>query len=404
MPSFNSSLSPCDNKLMNKLPKIMRFHLAATAGVLAFCCSSMAAPVTPPPAVASSAVRENAYPVHEVDFPNGTRGIPGIPFWQESGFRPVTLDLYLPPSDHHKPSAGFPFVVYIHGGGWLGGDPQRTGAFVDFPGVLASLAERGYAVASVGYRLSGEARFPAQIRDIKAAVRWIRLHASNYGIDPARAMAWGVSAGGHLAALAALSCGATELEPQPDEPAGRPAVEPKPVLIGAGSVSDCIQGAVAWYGVFDLATLVGTWAGQKFAAGQDPRAPVWQLLGCREPHCRTEDMAAASPVGYVDAGDPPMLLIVGSDDTTVPTAQTLEMADRLKSRGVSHELLVIPNVNHSFIGPTREATRRANLGALTATFEFIDKTLGKRVEQPSRSISPTDPLSGPLVKTKPNRN
>src|SRR6185312_15847831 len=83
----------------------------------------------------------------------------------------------------------------------------------DWPGVLASVAGRGYVVASVEYRLSGEARFPAAIQDVKAAIRWLRTHASQYGIEPRRAVIWGGSAGGQLAALAGTTCGIAALEP-----------------------------------------------------------------------------------------------------------------------------------------------------------------------------------------------
>jgi hypothetical protein len=110
----------------------------------------------------------------------------------------------------HHPPVGFPLVLCIHGGGWMGGDSHRNGPFVDFPGVLASLSARGYVVASIEYRLSSEAQFHAQAQDVKAAIGFFRLNALKYGIDPARAAAWGLSAGGHLAGLDPVSCKALE--------------------------------------------------------------------------------------------------------------------------------------------------------------------------------------------------
>lgn len=107
-----------------------------------------------------------------------------------------------------------------------------------------------------------------------------------------------------------------------------------------------------------------------------PEAPEWQLLGCFANECKPKQIAAASPVTYVDRKDPPMLLIVGTEDTTLPHQQTLEMAQKLNSAGVKHELIVLPDVNHSFIGKTPEQTRDANLKALAATFKFIDQTIG----------------------------
>ena len=110
----------------------------------------------------------------------------------------------------------------------------------------------------------------------------------------------------------------------------------------------------------------------------DAGAPEWRLLGCFSRACTPTQLAAASPVSYVDRNDPPVLLIVGGEDTTVPTKQTLEMAETLTAAGVKHDLIVLPGVNHSFIGGTAQATRDANLKALAATFEFIDRHIGDR--------------------------
>lgn len=316
------------------------------------------------PEVGAAAATADRYPSRTIDFPNGVSGIPGAVYGQPEGYRPLTLDLYLPPTSLARPAGGFPLVLYIHGGGWMGGDAHRSGPFVDFPGVLALLASRGYVVASMEYRLSGEARFPAQIQDVKAAVRWLRLHAGKYGIDPTRAVAWGASAGAHLASLAAVSCNVPGLAPAPDA---------KPDPGGAAAVSDCVQGAVAWYGVFDLATIAAQ-ARQAGALSRDvPEAPEWRLLGCFARECPKKLLAAASPAAYVDSKDPPMLLIVGAADTAVPHQQSLEMAEKLKAAGVEHELVVLPGVDHGLIGKTQAQTEDANLKALGATFQFIDQ-------------------------------
>jgi acetyl esterase/lipase len=201
---------------------------------------------------------------------------------------------------------------------------------------------------------------------VKAAIRRLRADASKYGIDPARAVAWGVSAGGHLAALAAVSCNAAALEP---------------AMPGAAKASDCLQGAVAWYGVFDLATIAAQARRDKGLSRDVRDAPEWRLLGCFASKCKKGRIAAASPVTYVDGNDPPMLLIVGDADRTVPYHQTLEMADKLTAAGVSHDLMVLSGVGHSFIGNTPEQTRDANLKALDATFRFIDQTLGRAPRQ-----------------------
>jgi acetyl esterase/lipase len=330
---------------------------------------------SPIPEISAGNTRVDHYPAHTANFPNGVQGIPSVIYWQPIGYRALTLDLYLPPGSVPRPATGFPLVVYIHGGAWLGGDAHLSGPFVDFPGVLASLSARGYVVASVEYRLSGEAKFPAQVQDVKAAIGWLRINASKYGIDPARAMTWGVSAGGYLAGLAAVSCNAAGLEPKQTGQAHAPA--PVADSVTSSNVSDCVQGAVTWFGVFDMAT-IGDQAKEDKAMSRDAAdAPEWQLLGCfGNNKCDPKRIASASPVTYVDKNSSPMLLIVGTEDTLVPYHQTLEMAEKLKSAGIRHELIVLPGINHGFIGKTPEETRDANLKALDATFRFIDQTIG----------------------------
>ena len=317
-------------------------------------------------------VEEDRYPAHEVTFANGVRSLPCIVYGRPTGYRPLTLDLYLPPTTVERPDKGFPLVVFIHGGAWMRGDSRRSGPFVDFSAVLAALSANGYVVASVNYRLSGEAVFPTPVQDVKAAIRWLRSRASQYGIDPALAIAWGESAGGHLASLTAVSCNAAALDDKD--------LSTSTVLATRIETSSCIQGSVAWYGVFDLATIADQ-AREDSAMSRDDRdAPEWRMLGCFGPSC-SQAQATASPVSYVDAGDPPMLLIVGTEDKTVPYHQTLEMAEKLTSAAVAHELIVIPEVNHLFIGKTQEQTREANLRALDATFQFIDKATKTYTEE-----------------------
>ena len=207
---------------------------------------------------------------------------------------------------------------------------------------------------------------------MKAAIRWLRLNAAKYGIDPARAVTWGESAGAHLAALAAVSCRAPGLEPEEAIKSGAGAT-PDIALV---DVSDCVQGAVSWFGVFDIATITDQARKTKALSRDLPEAPEWRLLGCFAAKCRRKQIAAASPASYVDPSDPPMLLIAGSEDTIVPHRQTLAMAEKLRSAGVKHELIVLAGVGHHFLGKTLEQTRDANLKALEATFRFIEQTTG----------------------------
>jgi acetyl esterase/lipase len=333
------------------------------------------AQVPPPqPAVADHLNIPDRYPDDDATFANGVRGIPGVVYSEPVGYRQLTLDLYLPARSTERPATGFPLVVYIHGGAWLTGNSRRLRPFVDFPGVLASLASKGYVVASLEYRLSSEARFPAQIQDVKAAIRWLRANASTYGIDPTRVVTWGVSSGGHLATLAAASCNVPSLAPVQIRATYSP--DAASDSLSSESVSDCVQGAVAWYGVFDFSTISAQAKTRNAMSREVPTAPEWRLLGCFASECTVQQVSAASPVTYVDAKSPPMLLIVGDQDALVPFDQTLEMAGKLKAANVAHDLIVLPGEDHSLKGKTPEQTRDANTKALEATFAFIDRVIG----------------------------
>lgn len=133
----------------------------------------------------------------------GVRMLAGVPYAGLPGARPLELDLWLPPIAEGPAPRPFPAVVFLHGGGWRQG--SRHGAGPAYAGATPHpfelVARAGIAVASVDYRLSGEATFPAQLHDAKAAVRWLRSRAGDVGVDPDLIAAWGESAGGHLALL-----------------------------------------------------------------------------------------------------------------------------------------------------------------------------------------------------------
>jgi acetyl esterase/lipase len=289
---------------------------------------------------------DDPYPDHHVSYPGGVTGLPDLTYQILPGWRPMKLDLYLPPASFKGPR---PTVMFIHGGGWTGGGPRLSGAFDNWPTVLAAMSARGYVVAAVSYRFSGEAPSPAAIQDVKAAIRWLRANSAKYRVDKARVMTWGGSAGGQLAALAATSCGVAALEPAGTAP--------------AAAESDCVQGAVTWYGIFDFRTMPLN------------RRPA-PYLGCTEGVCSEEKLRQPSAAAYVSAKSPPMLMIHGSVDTTVPVNQSQDFAKTLQAAGVRGELLVIPDVNHSFIGKTPEATRAASRQALARTVDFIDSVIG----------------------------
>lgn len=332
----------------------------------------------PPPAIGTAPTSVDRYPERSIAFKGGVTSLPDQVYVQHPGFRPQTLDIYLPPATVPKPRQGFPLILHVHGGGWSAGDARKAGAIVDLPGLFAQLAGRGYVVASLNYRLSGEAPFPAAAQDVKMALRWLRSRADRYRMAPDRAAIWGGSAGGHLAGLAAVSCNLPTLNPLKEkladaaEPGG--AAAPQEATRAAdgkralAAASECVQAAVTWYGVFDFATLD--------AQSGRPAIPE-PFLGCSDGDC-TEAIKAASPITYVTSASPPMLLIHGTADRTVPFAQSTEMATALKAAGVPVTLIPLPGIDHSFIGKTPEATRTATLQALAATFDFFDRTVGSR--------------------------
>ena len=127
------------------------------------------------------------------------RRMADIRYGEVLGYRPLELDLYLPQAD-----GPVPVIVYVHGGGWLRGSRRDPPPLVDAD-FYDQIAAQGFAVAAIDYRLSGEAPFPAPLKDVRHAVRWIRDHAASYGLDADRVFLWGDSAGGHLALLAALT-------------------------------------------------------------------------------------------------------------------------------------------------------------------------------------------------------
>lgn len=325
----------------------MAFEIAvAGLAVLPSCAVAATGERTFP--VEAAAVLDDRYPRQLQSWPEGVTSEADIPYSTIPGFRPLVVDIYVPPRE----AGPRPLILFIHGGGWVGGHTRHSGPLADFPATLAALAAEGFVVASLEYRLAGEAAFPAQLEDARAALAFLKGKAGHYGIDPARTGVWGGSAGGHLAALTALTCGAAVSR------SGQ-----APQLDG----SECVQAAAIWYGVFDFAALA---AGRP--DGRDGAAAL--LLRCAD-DCGAQDYGLASPLTYLDAGDPPFLLIHGEDDAVVPVAQSHLAETRMHNSGVPVEAIYIPGVNHSFIGAELEQTRAATLLAVNATFDFFHARL-----------------------------
>jgi acetyl esterase/lipase len=333
----------------------MKLALIIRRLILSACCATaahtaLALPVRNFP-VAAKPLLEDTYPERVVHFPRHVTGYADVVYQQLPGFRPQIVDIYKP-----EGKAAHPLILFIHGGGWVSGHTRHSGALANFPQVLARLASEGFVVASLEYRLSGEAPFPAQLQDTRAALRFLKSHASLYGIDPSRTGIWGGSAGGHLAALAALSCGDWSLDAVPNAPAQ----------------SECVQAAATWYGVYDFAPMLARQA----ASASAPRAEN-QFLHCVPAECAAERIAQASPLTYINTKSPPFLLIHGEADKTVPVEQSRMAEAKLRAAGVPVKALYIPDVDHSFIGKTPEQTRSATVQATNATFDFFHKILDK---------------------------
>ena len=313
-----------------------------------FCCGPvLAAGPSPVPdfEVANQLVPRDPLPEREIRWGDGSTVMTDVVYSTVPGYRPLHLDIYRASID----AAPRPLVVFVHGGGWWTANQRAASAFLDFPAVLANLAQRGYVVASIEYRLSGEASFPAQLHDLREAVRFLHANAARFGIDPAKVVLWGMSAGAQLGALGAVSCGTSSGGSSDRLPGGE---------------SNCVQGFVGWFGPYDL---------DAYLRETKNDTSVRALLHCGADACAPAALADASPIRFVDGKDPPVLLIHGTDDQQVLPAQSKVFAERLRTAGVQADVLLVPGVGHGFIGTTPAATRDASRQALSATFDFFDR-------------------------------
>jgi len=311
-----------------KLRKLLLVSVALFA-------SARAAPLSVPPTVPQlfSFPLPAAGSASALHFANGAEMLGDITYETIPGYRPLKLDVYVPSAV--KPARPLPLVIWVHGGGWEIGNPRADWTYGDWTQVLARLSARGYIVAGVSYRFSLEAPFPAQIDDVHAAIRFLRQNASEWGIDPNRVYIWGLSAGGHLAALAGTES----------------ATEPADLRV---------QGVVDWFGPTDL-------------SGLKPSPGLSALLHCPASGCSEAALAAASPVTYVSAEAPPTLIMQGGADPLVHPAQSQELYDRLKAVGVQAQLLIFPGLGHGFTGASKDKLEEI----LRTTFAYLDRLSGK---------------------------
>jgi len=295
-------------------------------------------------------------PAHDLPAPparvtdDGVRILSGVPYADLPGARPLELDLYLPPGG----DTPAPVVVFLHGGGWRVGSRRSLGP--SYAGATThpfeQVAAAGIAVASADYRLSGERTWPTQLHDVKAAVRWLRARGHELGLDRERIGAWGESAGGHLALLLGLT----------GDPATGADLDGAVGIVDGSSAVDAVA---AWYAPSDLTALPGDLGADP--AAEDTREA--QLFGA--PLSRVPEVVrGASPITYVAAAAPPILLLHGDSDRLIPCAQSVRLDWALRDVGADVELETYPGADHMWLGSPEAAA-----AALSRTVAFFGSRL-----------------------------
>ena len=261
-----------------------------------------------------------------------------------------TLDIYVPKVPAEKP---LPLLVFIHGGGWEQGNKDQGGGIV-----RALVGDGAFIGASINYRLTDKGAFPVQIHDCKGAIRWLRAHAKDYGIDPTKIGVFGISAGGHLVSLLGTSGGVKEMEG---------------TVGGNLEQSSSVNCVIDFCGPSDFPTFGGKGS---IIDPEKPETAITKLLG--GPMSQHMDVAkAASPITYVTKDDPPFLIIHGTKDNLVPLEQATEFNKALTDAGVSATMLTGVDGGHVFFNP--EIIKDMRL--------FLEKhLLGRAVEVHSASI------------------
>ena len=223
-----------------------------------------------------------------------------------------------------------PVVVWIHGGGW------KSGSRLPIPTRVSNLCSMGYAVASVDYRLTGVALWPAQIQDVKGAVRWLRAHAGVYGLDPDRFASWGDSAGAHLASMLGLSGGVSTIT------AGSTTVDVEGSTGGNLGQSSRVQAVVHWYGATDVLQMhfYPSTVNHDAASSDESRLVGGPIQD------RPEIVATTNPITYASADDPPLLAMHGTLDKLIVFNQSQLLVDALRDVGVSASLRPVQGAGH----------------------------------------------------------
>jgi len=319
---------------MTSLP--LKLGVAALGAVFCIAASAQTAPA-PESYTAETTYAKLApkYPFIKIAssaVPASVEALRGITYVRHGG-RDLQLDLYLPKARAGKALRG---IVFVHGGGW------RTGVRANFAPMAIRMAERGYAAATVSYRLSPEAPYPAAIHDVKAALRWMRTHAGEHGIDPARLAVAGGSAGGQIASLVGATNGIGRFDPDAMPGAVSSAAQ---AVVNIDGLSDFTSEAARKYedDPAKQPSSAGAWFGGRYAEQE----ALWR---------------EASPTFYVNAKTPP-ILFMGSGQARFSVGRE-EMIVKMQAAGVASQVVLLPETPHSFwlfdpwLAPTVEATVR----------------------------------------------
>lgn len=250
--------------------------------------------------------------------------------YRKAGDQELRADLYLPEKVTGKP----PMILCIHGGGWIRGNKKQCPALM--------MLKDGYAVASIQYRLTDKAAFPAQIEDCKAAVRWLRANADKYNFDADRIGVWGHSSGAHLASLLGTSGDVPALEGKGEN----------------SEFSSRVQAVCEISGPADLVRMYQDVAQSSSEMAPEAKSAIEALIG-GPLATKRETAIAASPMTYISKDDPPFLIIHGDEDETVPVSQSQAFAKALKAAGVPVTLEVVVGRGHGTGGPRFEPMIKA---------------------------------------------
>lgn len=307
--------------MKNIVSKFLVLALAALVLLSATGCGSSATATSAPQPASDATSAPVAAPAASTETavmprrggPGGSSAFSSVaPTYKDLAYATVSsaqkLDLYLPTTG----SGPFLLVIMVHGGGFMFGDKADGGGLTG----VDALLEAGYAVASINYRLSGEAKYPAQIHDVKAAVRFLRANATQYNLNPDKFGAWGASAGGNLVSLLGTTCGVAELEG---------------AELGNAEQSSCVQAVVDWFGPIGFLKMQEQLTAAGCSANTDSAdSPESRLMGAPI-QTIPEKVALTNPMNYITPDDAPFFIENGTADCNIPPVQNKNLADALSA-------------------------------------------------------------------------